>query len=52
MIEAAYVWMAVFALAALVFFGIAVVVAWKGFEDLRVLLAPSDETNSGKQDVP
>lgn len=51
MIEAAYAWMAVFVVAALVFFGIAVVVAWKGFEDLRALLAPTDETKSGKQDV-
>ncbi|MBI3005693.1 MAG: hypothetical protein HYY49_09815 [Ignavibacteriales bacterium] len=44
MLEAAYFWMVIFLIAAMVFFGIAVVVAWKGFEDLRVLLTTSDKT--------
>jgi hypothetical protein len=46
MLEAGYIWMGVFAVAALVFFGIAIVVAWKGFSDLRELLTrPGGKTN-------
>ena len=43
MLEAGYIWMGVFAVAALLFFGIAVVVAWKGLGDLRELLKYPDE---------
>lgn len=47
MLEAGYIWMGVFVAAALMFFGIAVVVAWKGFVDLRELLTPPEEKNAG-----
>ena len=46
MLEAGYIWMGVFAVAALLFFGIAVVVAWKGFGDLRELLKYPDENRT------
>ena len=49
MLEAGYIWMGVFAVSALMFFGIAVVVAWKGFGDLRELLKyPEEKGTSGK----
>lgn len=51
MLEAAYIWMGVFAAADLVFFGIAIIVAWKGFGDLKGLLNPSDEKESGGKGV-
>ena len=51
MLEAAYIWMAVFAAAALAFFGVAIIVAWKGFGDLKGLLNPSDEKEARGKEV-
>jgi hypothetical protein len=45
MLEAGYIWMGVFTAAALMFFGIAIVVAWKGFFDLRELLTRPNKKN-------
>jgi hypothetical protein len=51
--NAVFIWIVVFAISALVFFGIAAVVAVKGFFDLRLLLRHSNrdgesETNEAE----